>query len=419
LTLIKTSILSALSTIIRIISGFIVTKIIAVYVGPSGLAVVGQLQNFINIMLMFAGGFLRTGITKYTSEYNDNESKKYNIWSASTKIIFILNIIIFTILFFFSNEISLYLLKTDKYEYVLNVLAISLPFFVLNTMLLSILNGQRQIKKYISLNISLSLISLLLVSILSINYGLKGALIAYTINQSFVFFITLFFIRNEYWFNIKFFLQPSSYKDIKRLLGFAMITLSAVLSSNISLIIIRDFISETVSLESAGYWQAIWSLSQIAMTLITTSLVTYFLPTISAIKINNELSKEVQKVLLFIVPITILISFSIFILRDFIITILYTKEFLPMRELFLWQMVGNIITVIGWVFGYVLVSKAMVKYTVSIEIIFAISFVGLSLWLVNCYGVIGMTYSYIINSFLYTLCVIYIYKYKILKVKDV
>ena len=54
MTLIKTSLLSAISTLIRIISGFIITKVIAIYAGPSGVALVGQLQNFImTIRLVF------------------------------------------------------------------------------------------------------------------------------------------------------------------------------------------------------------------------------------------------------------------------------------------------------------------------------------------------------------------------------
>ena len=57
MTLIKTSILSAIATIIKIISGFIVTKVIAVYIGPSGLALIGQLQNFINLVMLASGNF--------------------------------------------------------------------------------------------------------------------------------------------------------------------------------------------------------------------------------------------------------------------------------------------------------------------------------------------------------------------------
>lgn len=59
MTLIKTSVLSAIATIIQVISGFIVTKVIAVYVGPAGLAIIGQLQNFINLVLLASGDFSR------------------------------------------------------------------------------------------------------------------------------------------------------------------------------------------------------------------------------------------------------------------------------------------------------------------------------------------------------------------------
>ena len=413
MTLVKTSILSAISTIIKIITGFVITKIIAVYVGASGLATIGQLQNFINVVLMLAGDFLKTAITKYTAEYIDDKDKKYNLWSSSIAIIFILNVFIFFILFFFANTISEYLLNSNRYTYILKILAVTLPFFVLNTMLLSILNGQRDIKKYIILSISLSLVSSILVAILSVKYGLDGALIAYATNQSVVFFITLFSIRHENWFKIKNFLQGSNYSDIKKLLGFAMITLAAVLSSNFSLIYIRDFISKSISLESAGYWQGIWVLSQTALMLITTSLTTYFLPTISSMKNKTEISKELKKVVVFIVPIAILISLSIYLLKDIIITILYTEEFTPMGELFLWQMVGNVIKVGGWLFGYVLVAKAMVKYTVSTEIIFAIIFASLSVYFVNIYGLIGTTYAYVVNSFLHLIAMFYIYNFKL------
>ena len=413
MTLIKTSVLSAIATIVRIATGFIITKIISVYVGPSGLAVIGQLQNFINVILMFAGDFLRTATIKYTAEYSDDEDKKYKLWSSAISIIVILNILIFTTLFLFSDLISEYLLKSTTYSYILKILAISLPFFVLNTMLLSILNGQRQIKKYIILNISLSIVSLILVSILSVNYGLDGALVAYVINQSVVLFITLIVVRNEYWFKLKNFFQGSNTKDIKKLLGFAMITLAAVLSSNISLIYIRDFITESISLDSAGYWQGVWVLSQVSLMLITTSLTTYFLPTISSLKTKVEISKELKKVIIFILPIAMLISLSVYLLRDIIIHILYTKEFLGMNELFLWQMIGNVVKVGGWLFGYVLVAKAMVKYTVSTEIFFALTFVGLSIYLIDNYGLIGVTYAYTVNSIIHLITMYCIYTFKL------
>jgi len=415
MTLYKTSFLSAIATIVRIISGFLITKIIAVYIGPAGLAVIGQLQNFTNIMLIFSGGFLKTAITKYTAEYKDEEIKQYNLWSSAIVIIFILNIFIFIVLFLFANSISLYLLHNNEYNYIFKILSISLPFFVLNTMLMSILNGRRQIKKYILLNILLSLISLSIVVILSILYGLKGTLIAYTTNQSIVFVFTFFFVKNEFWFKLNNFTKGINKEDVRKLINFAMITLTAILSSNISIIYIRDFVVEMFSTKEAGYWQGIWILSQVSLSLITTSLGTYFLPTISSMKSKNDISNELKKAFILMIPIAIVISLSIYLLRETIICLLYTQKFMPMKELFLWQMIGNVIKVCGWLFGYILVAKAMVKYTVSAEITFASTFILLSMFCVNYYGLIGLTYAYAINSSIYLVSMFYIYKVKLPK----
>lgn len=413
MTLIKTSILSAISQMIKIICGFIITKVIAIYGGPSGMAIIGQLQNFISIVLMIAGDFMKTATTKYTAEYVNEDERKFQFWSLSIKFILISNIILFLILFFFSGEISNYLLKSTEYSYVLKIFAFTLPFFVLNTMLLSILNGHKQIKKYIFINILLSLISLILVVLLSVNFGINGALIAYVTNQSVIFVITVVFLKTESWFKIKNFFFDTDKSDIKKLFGFAMITLTAVLASNFSLITIRDYITVNISLNSAGYWQSIWTLSQVSLGLITTSLATYFLPTLSALREKNDISKELKNTIKIILPIAFIISFIMYVLKDFIILVLYTEEFNPMKELFLWQMIGNTIKVAGWLFGYVLVAKAMVKYTVSTEIIFAIIFISLSIYFINIYGLVGVTYAYATNSLVHFFTMYYIYKYKI------
>jgi polysaccharide transporter, PST family len=413
MTLIKTSILSAIATVIRILSGFIVTKVIAVYVGPSGLALIGQLQNFINLVLLASGNFLKTAVTKYTAEYKDSDINKYEVWSTTLKVAIGLNIVIFIILFFFASDISIYLLKSDKYSYILQILAFSIPFFVLNTILLSILNGQKQIREYIILTIMLGMVSLVLVTYLSVHYAVEGALIAYVANQSVVLFVTLFYLRKEPWLRLKNFSYKIKQDNIKKLFGFGAITFTAIISSNSSMLYIRDYISTTISLEGAGQWQAIWILSNVSLSLIATSLVTYLLPTISALKDKDKITNELLKAMYIIVPVAIGMSCSMYLLRDFIIEILYTKEFLPMGELFAWQMIGNVIKSCAWLFGYVFVAKSMVRYSVSTEIIFALLLVVLSVYFVDNYGLVGATYSYALNAFLYLITAITIYKFKV------
>ena len=86
MTLIKTSILTAISTIIKILSGLVINKVMAIYVGPGGLALVGQFRNFSSMLTTFSNGAITQGIIKYTAEYQDIDQKS-KIFSTSLIII--------------------------------------------------------------------------------------------------------------------------------------------------------------------------------------------------------------------------------------------------------------------------------------------------------------------------------------------
>lgn len=249
--------------------------------------------------------------------------------------------------------------------------------------------------------------------VLSVVYGLTGALIAYVISQSVVFVVTWAYLSKETWVKATFFLYDMQKHVVTKLLGFALITLVAVLASNTSMIYVRNYITDTFSINDAGYWQGMWLISQVSLSLITTSLATYFLPTLAGLTNKSALNSELFKAIYIIIPIAVLISMSIYFLRDTIIILLYNEEFMPMSQLFLWQMIGNVIKVFGWLFGYVLVAKAMVKYTVITEVLFAVSFIVLSIYFITMYGLVGVTYAYAVSGFLHFIAVAMIYKLKV------
>ncbi|EHA4924918.1 TPA: O-antigen flippase, partial [Escherichia coli] len=46
----QVTILSAIYTFIKMIAGFIIGKVVAIYTGPSGVAMLGQVQSLITIV---------------------------------------------------------------------------------------------------------------------------------------------------------------------------------------------------------------------------------------------------------------------------------------------------------------------------------------------------------------------------------
>src|SRR4051812_17943671 len=111
---IKTSMFSALSTCIKLASGLVINKIIAVYIGPAGIALIGQFQNFLDVIITIGNGAINSGVTKYVAEYNESDEKKRNgVISASFIITAIFSLIIGATIFFGSTFFSTWILKSE------------------------------------------------------------------------------------------------------------------------------------------------------------------------------------------------------------------------------------------------------------------------------------------------------------------
>lgn len=412
MTLIKTSVLTAISTIITVISAFVINKVLAVYVGPSGLALVGQLKDFVTMITTFSNGAISQGIVKYTAEYETIEEKQ-KVFSTSIIVSLVCSTIISIFLFIFSEYLSVRILKDTQYVSVFIVFGLTVFLFALNAILMSILNGQKEIKKYVLANIANSLVALFVTSILIFQLNIIGALYALVINQSIVFFITLLFVIKNSWFKIAYFKQGIDKETLVKLAKFSLMTITSAICVPISHIIIRNYIGENLGWDSAGYWQGIWYISSIYLMLITTSLSVYYLPKLSSIKDKIELKKEILNGYKIIIPTVVVFAVFIFFIKEYVITIAFDEKFMPMIELFKWQLIGDVIKIAAWLLSYLMVAKAMTKSFIITEIIFSTTFVIFSIVMVDSFGLIGMTYSFVLNYILYLLTIYLIVKKEI------
>ncbi|MFA6685687.1 MAG: O-antigen translocase [Arcobacteraceae bacterium] len=409
MTLIKTSVLTGISTVIKLVSAFVINKVIALYIGPSGLAIVGQLQSFTSIITTFSNGAISSGIVKYTAEYQDIEEKK-KIFSSSIVISLICSLIISIFLFGFSDYLSELILKDIQYSSVFIIFGATIFLFALNMVLISILNGQKEIKKYVLVNIAGSIFSLVFTSILIMQLNLMGALYAMVLNQSVMFFVTLAFVIKSSWFKLEYFLKGLDKESLSKLSKYSLMAIVSALTVPVSHLIIREYIGENLGWDSAGYWQGIWYISTMYLMLVTTTLGVYYLPRLSEIQDNKELRKEIFGGYKIILPIVILASLIIFLLKEYVILIAFSKDFMPMMELFAWQLIGDVIKIASWLLAYLMLAKAMTKVFIYTEVLFSALFVGLSILFVDKFGLVGITYAYALNYLLYLFMMIFIFR---------
>lgn len=403
MNLLKTSALNGIAVLIKTATMFILNKVLAVYVGPSGYAVIGQFQNFIQIVTTFAGGAINTAIIKYTAEYYEDENKQRIVWQAAGSIILIFSIIIASLILIFQRELSFYIFKGYEYQSIFVWFAIFSLLFNFNALFLAILNGKKEILKLVIANISGSLFSLTITSILAIKYQLYGALVALSIYQSIAFFITLILCYKSDWFKLSYLFGGIDPIVARKFGAFALMALTSAICIPLSQILIRSYLTNEFGINYAGYWEGMIRLSGGYLMLVTTTLGVYYLPKLSELSAIVDIKKEIYLGYKFIFPFALLGALSIYFLRDWIITILFTDSFLPMRDLFLWQMIGDCLKIGSWMLAYLMLSKAMTKLFIITEIIFASTLVGLTYVCTKLFGFAGVSIAYLLNYALYWL----------------
>ncbi len=413
MTLIKTSILTAMSTVITVISAFVINKIVAIYAGPSGLALIGQLKDFVTMLTNISNGAITQGIVKYTAEYETIE-KKQKIFSTSIIISLISSFIIATMLFGFSGYLSELILKNIQYSGVFLIFGATIFLFALNTILISILNGQKEIKKYVFVNIVNSIVALILTSLLVVKFNIQGALYALVINQSIVFFVTLLFVLKSSWFKWEYFKQGVDKDSLIKLSKYSLMAITSAIAAPVSFLIIRNYIGENLGWDSAGYWQGIWYISSMYLLVVTTSLSVYYLPRLSEIQDKVELKKEIFSGYKIIMPIVIVSALMIYLFKEYVILIAFDEKFMPMMELFKWQLIGDVIKIASWLLSYLMLAKAMTKVFIYTEVLFSVLFIFLSIFFVNTYGLVGITYAFVLNYIFYFFTVLSIFKKRFL-----
>ncbi|MEY0151526.1 O-antigen translocase [Providencia rettgeri] len=413
MTLVKTSLLSLIATFFKMLSGLVINKAVSVYIGPAGLAVIGQFQNFSQLVLIAAQGAINNGVVKYTAEYGRESERLPSLFSTSVRISLFTSVIIGCILAIFSNFFSLKILDSIQYQFIFIIFGFTVILFVLNGLLLSIINGLKEIRNYIKINIIQSIYSLIFTSLLIYFLGLKGALIALATNQSIVFFITLFMLRKHEIITWKKFTSSFDKKISKNLFSYSAMAITSAIMVPTSQFIIRDYIGTTQGLDQAGYWQGVWYISTTYLMIVTTALSTYYLPRLSEITSKQELRKEILHGYKILLPIVIVCGVVIYLLRDFIIYLLFSDSFVPMKPLFTWQIVGDVFKIASWLLAYVMLAKSMTKTFIISEIFFSFTFIALAYFFIEAAGTIGVTYAYFLNYVIYFFSVIIILNKKI------
>lgn len=406
MTIKKTFIWTGVHTAIKILSGIVMNKIIAVYLGPSGLALIGQFQNFSQLVVNIATGSIHTGIIKYTAEHKEDADSLNKIWNNALLLNIILSVVVTITIMYFHNYFSKYILFSYEYSNLMIVFSLSIILYALNMYIISILNGLQNIKLYTLINIIISLVTLAIITYLSITYKMIGALYALIVTQSFVFFISFFLIYKKYkvsFFKLSTISKNVDIKILKKLISYGMVSFTSGVTLSIMLLIVRYIIQADASIEYAGYWEALWKISVYFTMISMLPASIYYLPKYSSLGSVEEIKSNFFESLKFFLPLQIFVALILFYFKLDIIKLLFTDDFILIAPVLVFMLIGDVLRVCAYLIVNIMYAKGFMLKLVILDISYNMVLVILIYFMFKEYSLRGLGYSYLIaNIFVLT-----------------
>ena len=403
--LIKTTVSIGATEIVLVLVAIVKNKYLALTVGVEGLGIFGLIQSFFNIFIIFAGYWLATGVTKYTSEFNkkNNIFENRKIFSFSITITLFISLflcIIFIILetFIRTNFLSDKILREYFILYSCAFVGTSLrPIF------LSSLQGLMKFRSIIIARISISIVEILLIIIFVFFLDLRGFFISIFLTSIFSTAIFLFQFKNTGLTN---FVIPrfTGINIYKKLLNYGLYAILSGFVYYASEFIIRKIVLINLGLSYVGLLFALYGLMHFAG-VIRRGALFYLFPKISTGINNTKKQTEINNYLFMVQLTSVPILLGTILFGYIIIELFYSSDFILIKPVIFWFMINVFISNILAGFQSTLISINSLKKHLLFVTIMSLCNVIIPLLLISTYQLhavgIGLLISSILGTLLY------------------
>lgn len=395
---------------IKVLAGAVITKMIAVFIGAEGMALIGNLRNFSTALHSVSIGGMYKGVVKYISRYREDAKQLGETISTTYFVGFILTFFSAFVCYYNAEAISRFLFSNAyHYAYIIKIMGLLLPFYSLNMLSFSIMNGFSKFKILIIINIIGQILGLLVTLVLIWQDKLEGALISIVITPALVFLITLVGIlwRRSLIGLIKF--KDVTISAFRQLAPHTIVAILTSISIPFVLILIRNYIMTEIGVKEAGYWQAVNRISDYYLMFVNSLMVLYVFPRLNAVNDTATFRAEIYKFYKSVMPYFAGILILIFLFRTQIISLLLTDEFLPAEDLFIWQLLGDFIKVMAMVIALQFLAKRMFTHFIILQIFLFVILYTSSIYFLDVFGLTGAVIAHCVSYSLYFVIILLLF----------
>ena len=398
--------------VFNILISVIRSKFVAVFLGPTGMGIVGLLQGTTGVIGSLTNFGLRTSAVKNIAEAigTENYERVAVVVKVLRRLVWVTGLLGALITFITSPWLSQLTFGNKEYTIAFMWLSITLLFNQLSSGQTLLLQGFRKLKLLAKSSMLGSFIGLLVTLPLYYYYELKGIIPVLVISSLTTLLLSWYFSRQVKLEKVDVDLTKTFTEGKSMLMMGFLISLSGLLSTGASYIV-RIYISNIGSVSDVGLYNAGFAIIGTYVGLIFSAMGTDYYPRLSGVSGDNKkgtllINQQAEIALLILAPI--LIGFLVFI--KWVVILLYSTKFIAVNEMIYWAAMGMFFKAVSWAIAFNFLAKGDSKLFFLNELVtnlylLAFNIIGYYYW-----GLTGLGVSFLITYIVYLIQVFFISK---------
>ena len=408
--LLKIVSLNSISVIVSFFLGIASTKIVSVFMGTSGMALLGSFKNFTSMFKSMSTLGINNLVVKLVVENKGDKKELSIIYSTFFWLFLIISLFLGCAVLVFSEFISEFLFLNNKYIIPIQFFGLLLPLVVINTFWMAIYNGLEEFKKIVFIQIISNILVFGLTAFLIWKQNIFGGLLSVALSEMLFVVVTFLFVRRDksyFQFDLQRIINKKYFDAILKFSSMAFLSAFIV---PMTLMLIRNRIVNQYSIDEAGIWDAVNRLSSFYMMIFSSGLFLYYMPKLASLKTDDEFKQELMSYFKIFVPLFVIMLVVVFLLKEVIVDLAFTAEFSRIKGVLIWQLLGDLLRIMTLAFGYQIVAKAMIKKYFIIEITFNLLYLLLSYYLVRISSFEGALQAYFFANLLLFVLILWMFR---------
>ncbi|CAK9886437.1 MAG: Lipid III flippase [Candidatus Erwinia impunctatus] len=401
MSLVRASVWTALSMLIKLISGLMVVKLFALSFGPEGIGQAGNFRQMITVLGVLAGAGIFNGVIKAVAGTEQNPQALRKVTGTASTLVLLCSLLLAVIFLLFASQIATLLFGDDRFKNVIRGVAVFQCAIAWANLSLSVIKGFRDARGSALVVTVSSVLGVVIWYLLFSLWGYAGALAGLAAIPAVVLLPASYYLLRHPVITWRVFLPCWDGVIARHLSKFILMTLLTAVTLPVAWVMMRNQLAASHGWHQVGLWQGVTTLSDAYLQLITATFTVWLLPTLAKLNDRRQIAIEILRTLSFILPVMLLVSGVLWLCRDWVILLLFSAEFTPMRDLFIWQLTGDIFKIGAYVFGYLIIAHASLRFYLLTELTQFLLLVLFSRWLIPQGGTVGAAQAYMYAYLLY------------------